>query len=443
MSRRTRGRQEWDVRASTLARNTTNTIRNVVENLQVEPNPQKEFIALSIGDPTTFGNLNPPEQVLEAIKASVESAKSRGYAPAKGHLEAREAVAEYSAHQGNVTANDVILSSGASHAIELAITALADSGQNILVPRPGFMIYQTLAEGLGITVKYYSLLPDEQWKVDIDDLESQIDEDTAAIVVINPSNPCGSVYDKDHLSEILDVASRNHVPIIADEIYEHFAFSGHKFHAISSLSKDVPILTCSGLTKRFLVPGWRMGWVIIHDRHNIFGKEIRNGLNNLATRILGPSVLVQLALPSILKYTPQSFFDDVILFIENQAKSAYEVLRRAPGLRPIMPQGAMYMMIGIKMSLFPTIKNEIQFVERLVKEQSVFCLPGKCFEYPNYMRIVLTVPEEYLREACQRITLFCKEHVDYGEKRKEIENDDVTVTNTIEVLSESDISVHT
>lgn len=162
----------------------------------------------------------------------------------------------------------------------------------------------------------YFLQPDNQWKVDLDDLESQIDDDTAAIVVINPSNPCGSVYDKEHLSEILDVASRNRVPIIADEIYEHFIFSGHKYTAISTISKDVPILTCGGLTKRFLVPGWRMGWVIIHDRNNILGKEIRAGLANLSMRILGPSTIIQRALPAILEYTPQSFFDDVLFFIE-------------------------------------------------------------------------------------------------------------------------------
>lgn len=147
-------------------------------------------------------------------------------------------------------------------------------------------------------------------------MENQIDDDTALIVVINPSNPCGSVYNKEHLLEILDVASKNKVPILADEIYEHFVFSGNTFTAISSLSKDVPVLTCSGLTKRFLVPGWRMGWVIVHDRDDILGKEVLKGLTNFATRILGPSTLIQRALPSILRNTPQSFFDDVVLFIE-------------------------------------------------------------------------------------------------------------------------------
>lgn len=152
--------------------------------------------------------------------------------------------------------------------------------------------------------------------MDLYDLENQIDNDTAAVVVINPSNPCGSVYNKEHLSEIVNLASKNRVPIIADEIYEHMVFSNHQYTAISSISRDVPVLTCGGLTKRFLVPGWRMGWVIIHDRQNVLAKEIRKGLANLSQKIVGPNTIVQRALPSILSLTPQSFFDDVILFIE-------------------------------------------------------------------------------------------------------------------------------
>ncbi|XP_028037349.1 tyrosine aminotransferase [Bombyx mandarina] len=442
MSRRSRRNPVWEVRASTLARNTRNLIREIIENLDVQPNPDKQLIALSVGDPTTFGNLNPPDQVLQAVRESIEWHTSRGYGPAKGHIEARQAVAEYSAHQGHVTAEDVVLCSGCSHAIELAVSVLADSGQNVLVPRPGFMIYKTLAEGLGIDIKYYNLLSDQQWRVDLDDLENQIDDDTAAIIVINPSNPCGSVYSREHLQDILEVASRNRLPIIADEIYEHFVFSDHEFISMSALSKDVPILTCSGLTKRFLVPGWRMGWIVIHDRNNIFGKEVRKGLNNLATRILGPSTLIQRALPTILKNTPQSFFDEVVLFIENQAKLAYKELVLAPGLRPIMPQGAMYMMIEIKTNKFPEFKNELQFVERLMSEQSVFCLPGQCFEFPNYMRIVLTVPEEILREACRRIIIFCQEHVVSREKILEID-ENVVVSSEAEIIRKKSLTTVT
>ncbi|CAG9098665.1 unnamed protein product [Plutella xylostella] len=439
MSRRKSVSKEWEVRASTLARKTNNLIRDIIQNLQVEPNPEKQLIALSVGDPTTFGNLNPPEQVLQAVRESVDLHTSRGYGPSYGYPEARRAVAQYSAHQGDVSPDDVILCSGCSHAIEMAITVLADSGQNILVPKPGFMIYKTLAEGLGIELKYYRLLPHQQWKIDLEDLECQIDDDTAAIVVINPSNPCGSVYTKEHLSDVLDIASRNKIPIIADEIYEHMVFSGNEFSAISSLSKDVPVLTCGGLTKRFLVPGWRMGWVIVHDRQNVFGKEVRKGLTNLSARIVGPNTIVQRALPSILSLTPQSFFDDVILFIENNAKMAYDMLRRVVGLRPTMPQGAMYMMIEIKMAQLTDIKDDLDFVERLMCEQSVFCLPGKCFEYPNYMRIVLTVPNDILREACKRIDAFCRDHAAQRENIKAVDNFAVTLPADEEVYCENEV----
>lgn len=134
-------------------------------------------------------------------------------------------------------------------------------------------------------------------------------------MVTNPSNPCGSVYEEEHLRQILEIASRHHVPILADEIYEDFLFSGQKFNALSSLSVDVPVITCSGISKRFLVPGWRMGWLIIHDRNNILGNKIRKGLSNMASRILGPCVLIQRALPAILQ-SPQEEFRDMMRFVE-------------------------------------------------------------------------------------------------------------------------------
>lgn len=148
--------------------------------------------------------------------------------------------------------------------------------------------------------------------MDIEDLENKIDSKTSAIVIINPSNPCGSVYTVEHLQDILDVASRNHVPIIADEIYEHLVFPGHKYVPMGSLPSDVPILSCSGITKRFLVPGWRIGWIVIHDRNNILAASVKSGLINLSQRIIGSNTLVQGALPEILRNTPNKFFNDTI-----------------------------------------------------------------------------------------------------------------------------------
>ena len=122
----------------------------------------------------------------------------------------------------------------------------------------------------------------------------------------------------------------------------------------------------------------------------------------MSQRIIGSNTLVQGALPTILANTPKSFFDDTISVIEHNAKLAFRKLRGVPGLMPVMPQGAMYMMVKMDRTRFPSFNTDLQFVERLVAEQSVFCLPGKCFNYPNYVRIVLTVPPALLSEACDR-----------------------------------------
>lgn len=140
-------------------------------------------------------------------------------------------------------------------------------------------------------------------------MEAAIDAQTAAIVINNPSNPCGSVFSRQHLLDILAVAARHRVPIIADEIYEHLVFPGERYHSLGSLSADVPILSCSGLTKRFLVPGWRMGWIVVHDRGGVLD-EVRAGLQRLSQRIIGSNTLVQGALPAILENTPAAFYED-------------------------------------------------------------------------------------------------------------------------------------
>ncbi|XP_058443839.1 tyrosine aminotransferase [Malaya genurostris] len=402
-------RTSWNVPISDFARLTHNPIRAIVEGLKIVPNPDKQLIALSIGDPTTFGNLKPAPEVVEAVRRVIEDGSSNGYGPSNGFLEAREAVAEYVAHQGAVTPNDVILCSGCSCSLDLCISALAGAGQNILVPKPGFSIYRTLAEGFGVECRYYDLMPEQNWEVDLSQLETLIDGNTAALIITNPSNPCGSVFSKSHLKAIINIAEKHFLPIIADEIYEHFVFPGYEFHSVSSLSEKVPVLSCGGLTKRFLVPGWRMGWIIIHDRDNHF-RDVRKGLANLSARILGANTMVQGALPDILRNTPTAFYDDLVSTLYRHAEIAYKSIKQIRGLRPIMPGGAMYMMIGIEIERYPEYETDLDFVQALIAEQSVFCLPGQCFEYPNYMRIVLTVPEEMITEACKRLTEFCEKH---------------------------------
>jgi len=404
--------REWKVNASVVAKNTFNPIRNILETMNITPCPSKKMISLSIGDPTVFKNLNPATEIIEAMHKSLDSGLNNGYGPSTGFLESRQAVAEHvSVPGGEVTADDVILCSGCSCALDIAISTMADEGQNILVPRPGFPLYTTLSAGLGIETREYNLLPNQDWEVDLLHMESLIDENTAAIIVNSPSNPCGSVFSVAHMKQILSIAEQYKVPIIADEIYDNFVFPGQTYVPIASLTTTVPVLSCGGLTKRFLVPGWRMGWIVIYDRNHVFDQEVRKGLLCMSQRIIGSNTLVQGALPTILKSTPQSFFDNTISFVKKNAEIAFKKLRSVPGLMPVMPQGAMYMMVRVDMTRFPGITSDLQFVERLVSEESVFCLPGRCFNYPNYIRIVLTVPKSLLEEACDRINEFCSTHL--------------------------------
>ncbi|XP_060693868.1 tyrosine aminotransferase [Hemiscyllium ocellatum] len=404
-------RTKWNVRASEMSKRTFNPIRAIVDNMRIEPNPNKAMISLSIGDPTVFGNLPTDDKVLQAMKDAVDSGRFNGYASSIGYQSSRDAVANfYSCPESPLEAKDVILTSGCSQAIELAISVLANPGQNILIPRPGFSLYKTLAVSLGIEIKHYNLLPERSWEIDLKQMEALIDDKTACIIVNNPSNPCGSVFSKSHLQKILAVAARNYLPILADEIYEDMVFPECKFIALSSLSSNVPILSCGGLAKRWLVPGWRMGWILIHDRSNIFNREIRAGLVSLSQRILGPCTIVQGALENILNKTPEEFYDGTISFLKSNADLCFDALSMVPGLQPIRPCGAMYLMVGIDVDDFPEFESDIDFTERLIAEQSVFCLPATCFEYPNFFRVVLTVPEGLMLEACHRIREFCEEH---------------------------------
>jgi tyrosine aminotransferase len=398
-------RLEWaPMKQSRHALNTVNPIRKIVDSLNVPHHPQKDPIRLNLGDPTLTGNLPPSAAAIQAIEETLHSHKADGYGPAVGLLEAREAVAShFSTPQMQIHADDVIMASGASHALDMAITAIADPGENILVPAPGFPLYKTLCQPNGINTRQYNLKMNDGGLIDLENLEAQIDSKTRAIIVNNPSNPTGIVFPKDHLEAILRLAYKHKVVIIADEIYGDLTYDGAVFHPMASLSPKVPIISVDGIAKRYLVPGWRLGWAIIHDRYGVLA-DVKKGMVALSQKIVGPCSLIQGALPKILRDTPQSYFDNIKDVISKNAAIVFEVLSRVPGLRPLRPQGAMYGMVGFNAEIFG---EETKFMQGLITEESVYCLPGSAFNLPNWFRLVLTYPEDVTREACERIADYC------------------------------------
>lgn len=402
--------RSWDlVQSSITSRRTSNPIRNIVQNINVnDSNPDKSLIQLSIGDPTVFGNLKVDESVNESLIKNIKSHKFNGYQNSCGMESARVSIAK---HYGGPDAKfeNVYICSGCSGALDIAITALINEGENILIPKPGFSLYQTLSDSKGIEVRHYNLIPEKQWEVDLTSVERLIDDKTRAILINNPSNPCGSVYSRDHLEEIVAIAEKYCIPIIADEIYGNMVFKGKKFVPLHEVSKNVPILTVGGLAKQFVVPGWRVGWIILHDRQDIFKQaNIGNALFRLTTLIVGANSLIQSIIPEILDNTPLNFFSSLNHTLEENALYCYDRLSKVKGLEPIKPDGAMYIMV--KITTNNTISDDLSFTKLLLKDQSVFVLPGQCFGATNFIRIVFCPPINVLEEAFDRIEDFCNKY---------------------------------
>ncbi|KAL1924676.1 uncharacterized protein VTP21DRAFT_4330 [Calcarisporiella thermophila] len=392
----------WRLHSSYVAQRTLNPIRKFVEGERASPNPEKELVNLTLGDPTASGIFRIDDSCSKAVIHAILSAKANGYPPAIGTEEARQAIASrYSRPNAILCSKDIIVTSGTSGALDICFTALCDEGDNVLIPRPGFPLYGTLARSKGIEERYYDLVPEHNWEADIEQMETLVDERTKFIVVNN----------REHLLAIIALAQKHYLPILADEVYEDMVFSPHIFYPLASLSATVPVLTVSGLGKRFLVPGWRVGWILIHDPVNAFAKEARDGLVSVSQLILGANSLIQAALPKIFTNTPQLFFECTNRAFENHARTLSSLLTNIPGLRVIEPQGAMYMMVGIDIKRFSGLQNDIEFARRLMEEESVNVLPGTIFQCPNFIRIAISAPLADLEEAAQRLHAFCQRHL--------------------------------
>ncbi|KAK4536970.1 hypothetical protein CDCA_CDCA10G2995 [Cyanidium caldarium] len=441
-------------KASNAALRTRNPIRELIEGLDLRSNPRKPVIPLSIGDPTSFGNLAVPPVAEEAVVVVARSQRANGYPPAAGADAAREALARVHsipAEAGSgedrsdgwtlrYTKQDVVLASGASHALDLCFSALLDAGDNVLLPGVSFPLYETLCAYLGAEVRRYLLDSANGWRATGLEpggaADQLVDDRTVCMVVNNPVNPCGAVYDREHLQALIAFAERHGLIIVADEIYRGIVFdtdvkenaatptatvvNGHDISAtlpwdrryppLASLSRTVPVLTVDGLAKRYIVPGWRMGWVLVHDPTPDGGmREVRRALEGLCMKILGPNSLIQAALPTILERTPPEWNESLRLTLARNARFTCERLGCIPALHiPSTPRGAMYVLVQIR----DAEMSGLEFVRRLMAEESVLVLPGECFgATPGFFRVTFCAPLSVLSEAYSRIASFCQRHL--------------------------------
>lgn len=285
---------------------------------------------------------------------AVRSAKYNCYAPTVGLAPARSAIAEYLSRDlpYKLSPDNVFLTSGCKQAIEAIISVLARPGVNILLPEPGYPFYEARAKFSGLEFRHFSLLPERGWEVDLDSVETLADEDTVAMVIISPSNPCGNVFTYQHLAKVAETAKKLGIIIIADEVYGHLTFGSNPFVPMGVFGNTTPILTVGSISKRWAVPGWRMGWLVTSGPNSILKEtEIGLGIENYLNISTDPATFIQAAVPYIVENTKDDFFSNTINILRQAADICYAMLEEIDCITcPHKPEGSMFVMVELSLS---------------------------------------------------------------------------------------------
>ncbi|KAK6134552.1 hypothetical protein DH2020_031722 [Rehmannia glutinosa] len=335
-----------------------------------------------------------------------------------GNIDARDngkrALAEYLSRDlpYKLQPDDVYVTAGCTQAIEISLSILARPGGNILLPRPGFPIYGLCAAFRNLEVRYFDLLPEKQWEVDLSSLEKLADSNTVAMVIINPGNPCGNVYTYRHLNEIAETAKRLGIVVIADEVYGHLAFGANPFVPMGVFGSIAPVITLGSMSKRWLVPGWRLGWLVTNDPDGTLkSPKFVERLKKYCDICGGPATFIQAAVPTIVEETQEVFFKKTINILKQASEICLQKIREINCIScPSKPEGSMAFMVKLNISLLKDISDDIDFCFKLAKEESVIILPGLAVGLKNWIRITFAVEPSSLEEALERVKSFCQRH---------------------------------
>ncbi|KAL4580363.1 hypothetical protein LXL04_016554 [Taraxacum kok-saghyz] len=375
---------------------------------------KKRVISLGMGDPTAFSCFTTTSVAEDAVVDALHSQKFNGYSPTVGLPQTRKAISDYLSINlpYKLSPDDVYITAGCTQAIEVAISILAGPNANILVPRPGFPIYELCAAFRNVEIRHYDLQPENNWEVDIDSIDSLADQNTMAIVIINPGNPCGNVYSYQHLKKIVETAKKHKIVVIADEVYGHLAFGQNPFVPMGVFGSMVPVLTLGSLSKRWIVPGWRLGWFVTTDPNGMFknAKTVER-LKKYFDICGGPATFIQAAVPRILKETSDTFFTRTLDILRHSSDLCIKKIKDIPCLTcPTKPQGSMAMMVKLNVSLLKDINDDVDFCFKLAKQESVILLPGLTVGLKNWVRITFAAEPSLLEEALERIKSFSHSH---------------------------------
>ncbi|KMS96368.1 hypothetical protein BVRB_9g225780 [Beta vulgaris subsp. vulgaris] len=390
------------------------TVREALGMLKgnVNPEDKRPLIPMGHGDPSPFHCFRTAPAAEDAVVAALRSATFNGYSVTHGLPSARKAVAEYISKDlpYKLSPQDVYLTVGCKQAIQAAITALSLPDSNILMPRPTFAMYDAVAAFTGLELRHYDLQPETGWEVDLNSVEALVDNNTVAIVIINPGNPCGSVYTYQHLQKVAETARKLGLLVIADEVYEHITFGSKPFVRMAVFASIVPVLTLGSLSKRWIVPGWRLGWLVTTDPNHILQKsQYVERVKAFFNINADPPTFIQAAVPQIIEKTEEEFFSKCITVLRQDAELIVEKLKEIPSITcPNEPEGSMFVMVKLNLSMLDGIQDDADFCMKLAKQESMIILPGSTVGMKNWLRLTFALEPSVLEQGLERLKCFCQ-----------------------------------
>jgi alanine-synthesizing transaminase len=364
------------------------------------------ILKLHIGNPAPFG-FEAPEEILQDIVRNLPHA--HGYSDSKGILSARRAVVQHYEQHGfdGLDVEDVYLGNGVSELIVMALQALLNNGDEVLIPAPDYPLWTAAVSLGGGTPVHYVCDEATDWAPDLADLESKINRRTRALVIINPNNPTGAVYSEELLKGVVELARRYNLILFADEIYDRILYDGATHTSIAPLAPDLLTLTFSGLSKAYRVCGFRTGWMAVTGpkRH---AESYIEGLDMLANMRLCPNVPGQHAIQAALG-GHQSIKDLVLPGgrLHEQRDRAWRLLNEIPGVSCVKPAGALYVFPRLDPEVY-RIDDDQRLVLELLEEQHILVVQGTGFNWPrtDHLRIVTLQHADDLQEAIGRMSEF-------------------------------------
>jgi alanine-synthesizing transaminase len=365
-----------------------------------------KIIKLNIGNLASFG-FDAPEEIQQDMILNLPNAA--GYTDTKGIFSARKAVMHYTQqkHIKGVTIEDIYIGNGASELIVMAMNALLNTGDEVLIPAPDYPLWTAAVSLSGGTPRHYLCDEGAGWLPDLDDIRAKITPNTRAIVIINPNNPTGALYPDDLLKAIVDIARTHDLVIYADEVYDRVLYEGATHTSIAALSEDVLTVTFNSLSKNYRACGYRAGWMIVSGDKRA-AQDYIVGLDMLSSMRLCANAPGQWGIQTALG--GYQSIDDLVAAggrMRRQRDIAYDLITAIPGVSCVKPQASLYMFPRLDPKIYP-ITDDQAFISELLVAEKVLLVQGTGFNWPHpdHFRLVFLPHEDDLREAIGRIARF-------------------------------------